>query len=373
MPAFASLLPGDPAPWFHQRTSGNDRFAFDSVAGRYIVLCLFGTAGDARGRAAIDAVLARRGRLDDDHACFFGVSLDPADEQEGRVADSMPGIRYFWDRDGTIGRLYGAVPTDFVAGQADATGRRLWVVIGPSLRVLKVVPFTADGSDAVAVLDYLEALPPPDRLAGFPVQAPVLILPDVFEPALCARLIAVYEAQGGQESGFMREVDGKTVAMHDARHKKRRDVLLADQELIAAVQARILRRVVPEILKVHQFQVTRMERYLVACYAAEEGGHFRAHRDNTTKGTAHRRFAVSVNLNDAFTGGEVGFPEYGPRGYKMGAGGAVVFSCSLLHQVSAVTSGRRYAFLPFLYDDAAARLREANNRHLGEGVGGYKA
>src|SRR5689334_8271533 len=55
--------------------------------------------------------------------------------------------------------------------------------------------------------------------------------------------------------------------------------------------------IVPEIRKVHQFTVTRMERYIVACYSAEDGGHFRARRDNTTKGTAHRRFAVSVNLN----------------------------------------------------------------------------
>ena len=38
-----------------------------------------------------------------------------------------------------------------------------------------------------------------------------------------------------------------------------------------------------------------------------------------------------------------------------------------------MTRGRRYAFLPFLYDDAAAKIREANNRFLGEGVGGYRA
>jgi hypothetical protein len=33
----------------------------------------------------------------------------------------------------------------------------------------------------------------------------------------------------------------------------------------------------------------------------------------------------------------------------------------------------RYAFLPFLYDEAAARVREANNAKLGEGVGAYRA
>jgi predicted 2-oxoglutarate/Fe(II)-dependent dioxygenase YbiX len=116
-----------------------------------------------------------------------------------------------------------------------------------------------------------------------------------------------------------------------------------------------------------------MERYIVSCYDSEDGGHFRAHRDNTTKGTAHRRFAVSINLNEEFEGGRVSFPEYGPRGYKAPPGGAVVFSCSLLHAVSKVTEGRRYAFLPFLYDDAAAKIREANSAFLGEGGSHYKA
>jgi predicted 2-oxoglutarate/Fe(II)-dependent dioxygenase YbiX len=116
-----------------------------------------------------------------------------------------------------------------------------------------------------------------------------------------------------------------------------------------------------------------MERYIVCCYAAEDGAYFRAHRENTTKGTAHRRFAVSINLNDDFEGGEVSFPEYGSQSFKLAPGGAVVFSCSLLHAVSKVTSGRRYAFLPFLYDEAAAAVREANNQFLSEEVGAYQA
>jgi hypothetical protein len=111
-----------------------------------------------------------------------------------------------------------------------------------------------------------------------------------------------------------------------------------------------------------------MERSLVACYAAEAGGHFRPHRDHTTPGTAHRRFAVSLNLNADFDGGEISFPEYGPRRFKPPIGGAVVFACSLLHTVSTMTRGRRYAFLPFLYDDEAATIREANKTFVSEDV-----
>jgi predicted 2-oxoglutarate/Fe(II)-dependent dioxygenase YbiX len=71
-------------------------------------------------------------------------------------------------------------------------------------------------------------------------------------------------------------------------------------------------------------------------------------------------------------GGELRFPEFGPRSYRAPSGGAVVFSCSLLHEVLPVTAGRRFAFLPFLYDEAAAKLRLENNEHLNEQVGAYQ-
>jgi predicted 2-oxoglutarate/Fe(II)-dependent dioxygenase YbiX len=163
------------------------------------------------------------------------------------------------------------------------------------------------------------------------------------------------------------------VGIHVPDHKRRKDYTIDDPGLIQDLQGRIIRRINPEIEKVHFFRPTRMERYIVSCYAAEDGGHFRAHRDNTTKGTAHRRFAVSINLNNEFEGGEVSFPEYGPRSYKAPPGGAVVFSCPLLHAVSKVTRGCRYAFLPFLYDEAAAKIREQNNTFLDESVGFYSS
>lgn len=370
---YVALAPGDPAPWFHQRSTSNPNYAFDTAAGRYIVLCFFATAGDDAGRAALAAVAASRALFDDDKVSFFGVSADPRDEAEGRVREQMPGIRFFYDFDGHVGRLYGAIPKDAKAGDGAVPVRRFWAVLDPTLRVMAVFPFTPEAGGSGPVFDFVRRLPAVGRFAGPELQAPVLFLPNVFEPDFCAHLIALYERHGGEESGFMREVDGKTVAVHDHRHKRRKDYVIEDPELVALTQRRIQRRVVPEILKVHHFKVTRMERYMVSCYAAEDGGHFRAHRDNTTAGTAHRRFAVSINLNSDFEGGEVSFPEYGPRSFKPPVGGACVFSCSLLHAVSPVTKGRRFAFLPFLYDDEAARIREANNARLGEGVGAYRA
>ena len=42
----------------------------------------------------------------------------------------------------------------------------------------------------------------------------------------------------------------------------------------------------------------------------------------------------------------------------------MVFSCSLLHEATPVTQGTRYAFLPFLYDEAAAAVRQRNLPHV---------
>jgi hypothetical protein len=80
---------------------------------------------------------------------------------------------------------------------------------------------------------------------------------------------------------------------------------------------------------------------------------------------------VTINLNDDYDGGDLRFPEFGSRTYRAEPGGAVIFSCSLLHEATPVTRGRRYATLPFLYDDAAAKSRDANNAFLAEDVDKY--
>ncbi len=365
------LLPGDPAPWVQLPTTSFPSVRLDKAAGRYVVLCFLASTRDAGAQAALQAIASRRALFDDARASLFAVSNDRADQQAG-LKDQIPGIRFYWDFEGEVALLYGALSPEAKRAEGRVEVRQVWYVLDPMLRVIKVVPFGDDpAASAKTALDYLEALPQPAQHAGIEIPPPVIVLPSVFEPDFCARLIQAYEAHGGKLSGFMSEVDGKTVVRENAEIKVRRDVTIADRDVQVEIQRRVQRRIVPEIKKVHQFDVTRMERYIVACYAAEDGGHFNMHRDNTTKGTAHRRFAVSINLNGDFDGGEIMFPEYGPRTFKPPVGGAVVFSCSLLHGVTKMTRGRRYAFLPFLYDEAAAAVRAQNNPHLGEGVGKY--
>jgi predicted 2-oxoglutarate/Fe(II)-dependent dioxygenase YbiX len=281
----------------------------------------------------------------------------------GRVAMLYPDLTVFWDSNAAVARRYRVVET--IGAEAKFVPHTY--VLDQRLRVLRVFPVDREPAQHVTqVIEFVAAQQRFDSPRPANVQAPLLVVPRVFEPELCRTLIRYYEDRGGDDSGFMRDVDGKTVGVYDYSHKRRRDQdFEADEPLRTACMHRIHDRLIPEIDRAFQFRCTRMERYIVACYEAETAGHFRAHRDNTTKGTAHRRFAVSLILNAGeFEGGYLRFPEFGNHLYSAPTGGAVVFSCSLLHEATSVTSGRRYVFLPFVYDDAAAKLREENQKYL---------
>ena len=60
---------------------------------------------------------------------------------------------------------------------------------------------------------------------------------------------------------------------------------------------------------------------------------------------------------EEYEGGNLRFPEFDDRSYRAPTGGAVVFSCSLMHEALPVTKGRRFCVLPFLYDETAAKQR----------------
>lgn len=353
---FSELKPGDPFPWLKQRTTDMPSFALDSVGGRYLVLCFYGSTAVPAGKVAIEAAVKNRALFNDDRLMFFGVCVDPEDEAKSRVPVNLPAMRFLWDFDHTMCRACGAIPTEPSSGGGPTPFQQFWLIVDPSLHVLARIPFENEPDDHAGVFAILRGLPPPANFAGFEIPAPVLVLPNVFEPDFCRRLISLYDADGGTESGVHR--DGKGV--YDHAFKRRRDYTIEDQMLKLEIQQRLVRRVTPEIAKLFCMKITRMERYIVGCYAAEDHAHFRPHRDNSQGLTAHRRFAVSINLNADFEGGEVSFPEYNPRGIKAPPGWAVVFPAAILHMVSMVTKGRRYAFLPFVYDEAGAAIRQQN-------------
>lgn len=340
-----ALLYGDPAPTFVAEGLTNPRYVLDTAAGRYLLLA-FVQAGPGVA-AAVARIERRRAAFNDVHASAFVVVVGDGADRSG-LTDSLPGLRYLFDRHGAAAEPYGAREAE------------RWFLVDPALHLMVAV----GPEQAAALIERVAALPPPAEHGGFAATAPVLVTPRIFEAGFCEQLIALYREIGGEPSGFMREVDGVTTLMMNDQHKRRSDVIIEDEALQKQVVARLTRRLIPQIEKAFNFRPTRIERYLVARYDAGTGGFFRPHRDNTTKGTAHRRFAVSINLNADYDGGDLRFPEYGSRTYRPPPGGACVFSCSILHEATPVTRGERFAFLPFFYDEPAAKLREENLRYL---------
>ena len=356
------LGPGDPVPSFTARGAANPHYAFDSIAGRYVVVSFIGGARVAGNETFLRQLASETACFDDSFASIFLVSSDLSDEREGRLKERYPGIRVFWDDDGNLARLFGCLdPSDPLRPQLRLT---TWI-LDPALRVLDVIPNNDPSTHLDAIRQRLNTLPLHDD--DREQWAPILAVPNVIEPELCRELIGYAERRGLSDSGFMTTdpVSGLTVGRVDHSHKRRSDCSIEDEDLRLALRSRIERRLVPQIERAFQFKATRLERYIVSCYDAATGGFFRAHKDNTTRGTAHRRFSVSIGLDaEGYVGGDLVFPEFGRRTYRPATGGAVVFSCSLLHAALPVTRGKRYAVLPFLYDDAAEAVRVANARFL---------
>ena len=119
------LLPGKPAPWFIAATPSNPQFAFDTAAGRYVLL-LFEPAEPAARGGALKALAAHQGLFDDVRACAFVVLRDPASAQGLK---DLRGLRWVSDRSGQITAGYGGQPH--------------WLLLDPTMRVLASEPVEA--------------------------------------------------------------------------------------------------------------------------------------------------------------------------------------------------------------------------------------
>jgi predicted 2-oxoglutarate/Fe(II)-dependent dioxygenase YbiX/peroxiredoxin len=346
------IVLGDPVPWFGASLITEGSFHLQVAAGRWIVLSFLGSPDNPRAGVELAELLREAWRFDEDHIVFYGVLTAPPKDLTPYVNASARAVAFIADYDGAISRRVGA-------GDMPRT-----IVLDPMLRAVADIPWDHAAGHAQTVRGVLASLPAVDDSAGVPLTAPVLIVPRVFDFPLCDFLVQFYEKLGGRESGFLFDTDGKTATVVDHRLKRRNDLPVVAPELREIIRSQIVRRLLPPIERFFQFQATRMDRYIVACYDSASGGHFYRHRDNVNAGAQHRRFAVTINLNTDYDGCDLTFPEFGRRSYRAPHGGAVVFSCGALHQVTPVTRGRRYAFLAFLYGEADAALRETNNAKL---------
>lgn len=350
------LSPGEPAPWFSAAASANapDTVAFDELAGRYIVLFFF----DSAARPGVAEAIATLGRRHDvfgeRRAVLLGVTKDPKDLERDCLRERNAGQVFLWDSNGVAAQQYN------LAGTTEVGFRPTAFILSPILQIIDIVPFVEPAKFVEWIGSCLsELLAAPAEVR----DAPLLVVPHVFDRSFCDRLIGLYESAGGREIGSI-EYQGKVVERFDPKFRKRFDWYISDEEALQRARELLERRLLPMVYRAFQFRTTRIERYLVGCYDAQTGGYFRPHRDNTAAIVAHRRFAVTINLNADYEGGRLGFPEFGDRTYGAAPGDAIVFSCSLLHEVTPVTHGRRYAFLSFFYDEISQRMRDEYQKKL---------
>lgn len=335
------LQPGDRGPNFFLADQRDLVVSlYDKAKGGPILIVFLASPDADDDLALFDDLTGRAAALTDAGVHVFAVVAGSEPAVQALAKSNDAGFFVLADRAGKAGAAY-----------AVAKGARATYVLDPNQRVLASAPLDVGGS----VGEAAEAALAVPRPAAYAAQAhpPILIIPEVADRELCRYLIAQFWARGNEDSGTYRMVAGEPVLQTNYDAKRRRDHHVHDKDLLDLLGGVFKKRVIPEIKRAFQFQVTRVEEFKIVCYDPDVGGYFRAHRDNTSPQTMHRRFALTLCLNsEDYDGGALTFPEFGGATYTPPTGAAVVFSCDLLHQVSDVQRGRRFVVLSFLYDEA---------------------
>jgi predicted 2-oxoglutarate/Fe(II)-dependent dioxygenase YbiX len=226
---------------------------------------------------------------------------------------------------------------------------------GPRTRVIVLDPnqrvaATFDSRPLLAAAEAIESLADSVRSNAGANQAikcplaPVLVLPRVFEPDFCSQVVRLWHKGDHKDSGVSSRYGNVDVA----ELKRTEDYMIVEPMMQKAISDRLAYRIGPELAKAFAFdREFTFDAHVVLSYSAEGNHFFSAHRDNGAPTTADRAFAVSLNLNDDFEGGELVFPEYSGVRVSPPLGAAAVFSCSVLHEALPVTRGRRFVLTTF--------------------------
>ena len=166
------------------------------------------------------------------------------------------------------------------------------------------------------------------------VHIPYLLIENALDNNLLKKVINFYN---------QKKIEGKLIS-HQHSTKDRLHVH-PDAELEKELDHKISRSVLPELRKVFYFDAQYRELYKICSYDAETSGRFHPHRD-TPAPYQHRKYALSLFLNDDYEGGEFVLPEYGLK-VKPKANTAFIFPGISTHQVLPVTKGSRMTIISF--------------------------
>jgi predicted 2-oxoglutarate/Fe(II)-dependent dioxygenase YbiX len=335
-----ALRPGDRTPNLtFPDLAGKTRHLYLEVAGGPILIAATPNPNEGEGRKVLDALARKAGALDRIGVHRFALMRrDPTGTMD-------PGALALIDPYGDGMRLFRPLP----AGSENDADRPAAAVaaLDANQRVISV--FTSESSrdpvdDAVRVLE-VEAQAAKAGAQRLTRSAPMMILDKLLPDDLCATLIERWKAdnvEGAVNDGFKNVVDDAV--------KRNREHVITDPDMQRTVAEHIGPRVMNEIQKVFNFHnPLRFEMLTVLGFEDARRDFFAPHR-NSLRAEQRRRFAVSLNLNDGYEGGELTFPEYGPHLYAPPKGAGAVFGCEVLHEALPVTKGQRWVLTTFLID-----------------------
>jgi peroxiredoxin len=348
-----SVTVGDIAPRFAlPDTQGGliDPYG-DDMAGYPTVVVFCPNTAAAQTQALLASIQEIHAALAERGARVLAVTRGTPADNAGLSKKLGLGFPVLADPQGGSFSLYG------VTGGGKGTGDDppASFLLGPNQH-LRLVLRGDTASHAARILDSIPPLAAARWSEVMEPHPPVLIVPDVLSKADCQRLMTIYAMEGNVwiEPGHGKKGLGEDYKMRvpDYGRQDRVDHWVMNPGTRDFIVSRLGARLFPEIRKAFQYRITKFENFRITCYEGARGGEAHGHRDNSEPLVAHRRFAVSINLNtEAFEGGTLRFPEFGGQRYRPSAGTAIAFSCSLLHEVLPVTQGRRFVLLAFLSGD----------------------
>jgi hypothetical protein len=344
---------GDPLPWVDVPTTREELLPLKGLAGHGVVIT---SAGSGINTAALFAALERCAPVLGGHSAYWLAIMTPDQADTELKTLANPWARVIVDADGAVRRALGI---------ADSHAGLVSLETDPSLRVVAAIQHTGDDAIAGAEAWLTQRLADTGERRQ-ETDAPVILIPDVIEAELRDALMKAWDGGPHEASGYLREnADGGVTHVINPNRKRRSDLFLEESVPLAAqVHARIRARVAPWLERATHFKIGFAERYRIACYDAESAGFFAPHRD-FTEASPHRHFAMTIALNDGYEGGALRFPEFGAREYTLRPGQAIVYSGGLLHEVTPMTRGRRFALINFLTNGEGARNVAAYQRDHG--------
>jgi|SRR4051794_4019751 predicted 2-oxoglutarate/Fe(II)-dependent dioxygenase YbiX len=341
------LSVGDRAPNFTLPDgSGAARMFYAQSRGQSALLAFLGPMDDPTTLVVIDA-LERWSEAYGRTLQLLLVIFDTTTRCNGAARSLLEESHVLADVTGKIGSAYREA-----AGLAPGDAHFL-LILDANQRVLGIFSMKDAAAVAPVLLEAFRALDThlmaKPLLSSHESVAPVLMIPNILDRAMCDRLMSAWHTCGRVEGAMVTQrFDERDTVDH--RYKKRLDHIVTSPSLHRELSETLGPRLGSETLKAFHLTQFVMEPFVVACYDARRGDFVRPHRDNLNPRLANRRYAVTINLNEDYDGGELRFAEYGPERYRPRAGGAIVFSCSLLHEALQVRQGRRFILLTFLLD-----------------------